>query len=165
VQTTRVTTSTAALPNPYCRVVEPFLTSFRGLATYIVPKVEMNVSLTWRSDPGPELAANYVVTNAVAAPSLGRNLSSGNVTVNLIQPGTLYGERQTNLDMRVAKILRVGGIRAQVGLDVYNLTNADVVTAYNNGYTAPTATRGSVWLTPTAIAPARYMRLNLQLDF
>ena len=40
VQTTRVTTSTGALANPYCRVVEPFLTSFRGLATYIVPKID-----------------------------------------------------------------------------------------------------------------------------
>ena len=119
----------------------------------------MNVSLTWRSDPGPELAANYVVTNAIAAPSLGRNLSSGNVTVNLIQPGTLYGARQNNLDMRIAKILRFRGTRAQVGVDVYNLMNADVVTTYNNGYSAPTTTRGSIWLTPTAITPARYARL------
>jgi hypothetical protein len=165
VQTTRVTTSTAGLPNPYCRIVEPFQTSLRGLATYIVPKVDLNFSMTWRSDPGPDLAANYVVTNAIASPSLGRNLSSGNVTVNLIQPGTLYGERQNNLDMRLAKILRFGGTRAQVGVDVYNLLNTDVVTAYNNNYTAPTATRGSIWLTPTTIQPARYARLNLQLDF
>ena len=53
VQTTRVTTSTGALANPWCRVDEPFLTSFRGLATYIVPKIDVNVSATWRSDPGP----------------------------------------------------------------------------------------------------------------
>jgi hypothetical protein len=165
VQTTRVTTSTAGLPNPYCRVVEPFLTSFRGLATYLVPKADLNVSMTWRSDPGPDLAANYVVTNAIAAPSLGRNLSSGNVTVNLIQPGTLYGARLNNVDMRVAKIVRLGGTRAQLGVDVYNLLNTDVVTAYNQNYTAPTATRGSIWLTPTAIQPARYVRLNVQVDF
>jgi hypothetical protein len=165
VQTTRVTTSTAGLPNPYCRIVEPFQTSLRGLATYIVPKVDLNVSVTWRSDAGDQLAANYVVTNAIAAPSLGRNLSSGNVTVNLIEPGTLYGERQNNVDMRIAKILRFGTTRAQLGVDVYNLMNNDVVTAYNNNYTAPTGGRGSVWLTPTTITPARYARLNLQLDF
>ena len=165
VQTTRVTTSTAGLANPYCRIVEPFQTSLRGLATYIVPKVALNFSLTWRSDPGGDLAANYVVTNAIAAPSLGRNLSSGTVTVNLVQPGTLYGARLNNLDMRIAKILRLSGTRAQLGFDVYNLLNNDVVTAYNNAYTAPTAGRGSVWLTPTAIQPARYVRLNLQFDF
>jgi hypothetical protein len=160
VQTTRVLTSTGALANPYCRVVEPFLTSFRGLATYIVPKIDVQVSGTWRSDPGPELAANYVVTSAIAFPSLGRNLSSGNVTVNLIQPGTLYGARLNNIDLRIAKVLRFRGTRAQVGMDLYNLMNADVVTGYNNGY-SPTG----AWLTPTAIAPARYVKVNMQVDF
>ena len=160
VQTTRVTTSTGALFNPWCKVNEPFLTSFRGLATYIVPKIDVNVSATWRSDPGPELRADYVVTNAIALPSLGRNLSSGNVTVNLVEPGTLYGARQNNIDLRVAKILRFGQTRAQFGVDIYNLLNTDVVTQYNNGYN-PTG----AWLTPTAILPARYVRLNLQFDF
>jgi hypothetical protein len=162
VQTTRVTTSTGALANPYCRVVEPFftLTSFRGLATYVVPKVDLQVSGTWRSDPGPELAANYVVTSAIASPSLGRNLSSGNVTVNLVKPGTLYGARINNIDMRIAKILRFRGTRAQFGVDIYNVLNTDVVTLYNNGY-SPTG----AWLTPTAILPARYARFNMQLDF
>ena len=160
VQTTRVTTSTAALPDPWCRIVEPFLTSFRGLATYVVPKVDLQVSGTWRSDAGDELRADYVVTNAIAAPSLGRNLSSGNVTVNLIPRGTLYGSRKNNFDIRVAKILRFGSTRTQVGVDIYNLMNSDAVTTYNNGY-SPTG----AWLTPTAIAPARYARLNLQLDF
>jgi len=50
-------------------------------------------------------------------------------------------------------------------MDVYNLLNTDVVTAYNQGYSAPTATQGSIWLTPTAILLARYMRLNVQIDF
>jgi hypothetical protein len=165
VQTTRVNTSTGALANPWCRVEEPFRTSFRGLGTYIVPKVDLNLSVTWRSDPGGDLAANYVVTSAIAQPSLGRPLSSGNVTVNLVEPGTLYGARQNNLDMRIAKILRIRGTRAQFGLDVYNLLNTDVVTTYNEGYTAPTATSGSIWLTPNSILPARYVRLNMQLDF
>ena len=79
--------TTAGLTSPYCRIVEPFLTSFRGLATYAVPKVDVQVSATWRSDPGTDLSANYVVTNAIANSGpqpLGRNLSSGNITVNLI---------------------------------------------------------------------------------
>ena len=69
------------------------------------------------------------------------------------------------MDLRIAKILRIRGTRAQVGMDVYNLLNTDVVTAYNQGYSAPTATQGSIWLTPTAILPARYVRLNVQIDF
>ena len=56
-------------------------------------------------------------------------LSGGaaNVTVNLIEPGTLYGDRRNNLDFRVAKIFRYGRTRTQIGLDIYNLTNTDVV--------------------------------------
>jgi hypothetical protein len=170
VQTTRVTTttgstSTSGLQNYSCRVSEPFRTSFRGLTTYTVPKVDVQASVTWRSDPGDELRADYVVTSAVAQPSLGRALSSGNVTVNLVPRGTLYGSRVNNIDIRLAKILRFGGYRTQFGMDVYNVMNNDAVTAYNNGYTAPTAGRPSVWLTPTTILPARYIRLNMQLDF
>jgi hypothetical protein len=148
VQTTRVLTSTGGLANPHCRVVEPFRTSMRGLATYVVPRLDVQVSGTWRSDAGDLLAANYVVSSAIARPSLGRDLSSGNVTVNLIEPGTLLGARTSVFDMRIAKIIRVGQTRAQFGVDVYNLLNTDVVTAYNQNYTAPTATRGSIWLTP-----------------
>jgi hypothetical protein len=170
VQTTRVTTTaastaTAGLQNYSCRVVEPMQTSFRGLATYTIPKVDVQVSGTWRSDPGDELRADYVVTSAIAQPSLGRPLSSGNVTVNLIPRGTLYGARVNNMDLRLAKVFRFRGTRAQFGVDVYNLLNTDVVTGYNNGYSAPTATQESIWLTPTAILPARYVRLNMQLDF
>jgi hypothetical protein len=164
-QTARVTSSTSplrdgGLQSPYCHVVEPFLTSFRGLATYTIPRIDVQVSGTWRSDPGEELRADYVVTNAVAAPSLGRNLSSGNVTVNLIEPGTLYGDRRNNIDMRVAKILRFGQTRTQLALDVYNLTNTDAVLTYNMGY-VPTG----AWLVPLTINPARYVRVNFTVDF
>jgi hypothetical protein len=165
VQTTRVattagSTSTSGLQNYSCRVDEPMRTSFRGLATYTVPKIDVQVSGTWRSDPGDEQRADYVVTSAIAQPSLGRPLSSGNVTVNLVPRGTLYGERINNIDLRIAKIVRFGGTRTQFGVDLYNLLNSDAVTMYNNGY-SPTG----AWLTPTAILPARYVRLNLQLDF
>ena len=85
-----------------CRVVEPMRTSFRGLATYVIAKIDVNVSGTWRSDPGDELRADYVVSNAIAQPSLGRPLSAGNVTVNLVPRGELYGARGNTFDLRVA---------------------------------------------------------------
>jgi hypothetical protein len=156
------TTSIAggSLVNPYCRVEEPYRTDFRGLASYTVPRIDLQVSGTWRSDAGDDLAANYTVTNAVAAPSLGRNLSSGNVTVNLIEPFTVFAERRNNVDLRVAKIFRYGRTRAQVGVDVYNLTNTDVVTSFNERFVP----NGS-WLTPTAIQPARYAKISAQIDF
>jgi hypothetical protein len=155
-------TINSSVTNPYCRVVEPYLTQFRGLASYLVPKVGLQVSTTWSTIPGPIQQANYTVTNAVANASsqpLGRNLSSGNVTVNLIQPGTLYGPRINNIDFRVAKVLRYGRTRTQIGVDVYNLTNTDVVTTYNNAYTSTS------WLVPQTIQPARYVKISAQFDF
>ena len=75
--------------------------------------------------PGPVLEANFVASNAVIAAGpqpLGRPLSGGaaNVTVNLLEPGTQYGDRRTTFDFRVAKIFRYGRTRTQVGIDVYN---------------------------------------------
>ena len=86
---------------------------------------------------------------------------STNVTVNLIEPYTVYSDRRNNLDLRVAKIFRYGRTRAQVGVDVYNLTNTDVVTGFNETF-SPTST---AWLTPTTIQPARYFKLSAQVDF
>jgi hypothetical protein len=149
--------------NPYCRIEEPYRTDFRGLASYIVPKVDVQLAATWASIPGDSLRADFTVTNAwiAAGPQpLGRPLTGALNQVNLIAPATLWGERRNNIDMRIAKILRFGGTRAQVGVDIYNLLNADTVTNYNYGFVA-----GGSWLTPTTITPARYARIGVQVDF
>jgi hypothetical protein len=158
--------SVAGLTTPYCRIVTPFQTSFRGLATYIIPKADVQVAATWRSDPGPAITANYVVTNAIANSGpqpLGRNLSSGNITVNLIPPGTLYGDRINNLDFRVAKVFRYHRTRMQAGVDIYNILNSDAVTTYSAGYVPPPTT--VAWPTPATILAARYAKISVQVDF
>jgi hypothetical protein len=151
--------------NPYCREVEPYQTSIRGLASYTIPRIDVQISGTWRSDAGDDLAANFVANNAYIAANgtLGRSLSGGaaNVTVNLIEPNTFYSDRRNNVDLRIAKIFRYGRTRTQVGVDVYNLTNTDVVTGFNETF-SPTST---TWLTPTSIQPARYAKISAQIDF
>jgi hypothetical protein len=150
--------------NPYCRIVEPYRTDFRGLASYIVPRVDVQLAATWASIPGDSLRADFVATNAwiAAGPQpLGRPLTgASNVTVNLIPPATLWGERQNNIDLRIAKILQFGTTRTQIGVDSYNLLNNDVVTGYNQGFVP-----GGAWLIPTATMPARYARISAQVDF
>jgi len=44
--------------------------------------------------------------------------------------------------------------------DIYNATNTDVVTTYNQ-----TFVQNGPWLTPTAIQPARYAKVSAQIDF
>jgi hypothetical protein len=150
--------------NPYCRIVEPYRTDFRGLASYTIPRVDVQVAGTWRSIPGSSLAANFVTNDAwiAAGPQpLGRPLArTRTVTVNLIEPATVWAPRRNTVDFRVAKILRFGGTRAQVGVDIYNVLNTDVVTDLNETFTP-----GGNWLTPDGITPARYARISAEVSF
>ena len=93
----------------------------------------------------------------------GRPLRTGvtTETVNLLVPGQLYGERVNNLDMRVAKVVRIKRTRANIGVDFYNLTNSSPVLTYNNTY-SPTST---AWLTPTSVLAARVAKIGATFDF
>jgi hypothetical protein len=154
----------AALPeispvNPYCRTSEPFLTQVKLLGLYTLPVVGVQVSGTLQSTPGPEIAATYNAPAAAVAPSLGRPLSGGaaNVSVNLVEPGTLYGERLNQIDLRIGKILRFGRTRSTLSLDVYNLLNSDTVLTMNNNFGA--------WQRPTSVIQARFFKISVQADF
>ena len=143
-----------------CQVTLPFLTDIRGLASYTIPRWDVQVSATLQSRPGPEIAANWVVASAVVAQTLGRPLSGGaaNTTVNILNPGQQYGNRVSQLDFRVAKILRFGRTRTNVGIDLYNVTNSSVPLTYNNTF-------GTTWLRPLSFMPARFVKLTGQLSF
>ena len=143
-----------------CHVAEPFQTQIRGLAVYTIPKVDVQLSTTFQSKPGVQLAANYTVASAIVQQTLGRPLagSAANVTVNLLNPGQLYGDRINQIDLRVGKILRFGQTRTQITLDFYNALNSAAVLAYNQTF-------GPRWLTPTSVLTARFARISAQFDF
>ena len=152
-----------SVSNPYCRIEEPYRTDFRGLASYLVPKVEVQLAATWASIPGDSLRADYTLTpadQAAVAAQIGRPLTGAFNQVNLVAPATLWGARTNNIDLRIGKLLRFGTTRTLVAVDIFNLLNADTVTLYNFGFVA-----GGSWLTPTAITPARYAKIAVQLDF
>src|SRR4029079_13626074 len=70
---------------PYCRQQTNFLTQFKMIAVYMVPRVGVQLSTSFQSVPGPQISANRVTPNAIVQGSLGRPLSAGaqNVTLNL----------------------------------------------------------------------------------
>jgi carboxypeptidase family protein len=143
-----------------CAVRYPFQTDVRGLASYTIPRIDVQVATTWQNRPGPELLANWVVLNAVIQPSLGRPLSGGaaNVTVNLLNPGQMYGDRVNELDLRFAKIVRFGRKSTNIGIDIYNVTNSSVALTYNSTY-------GSTWLRPNSFMAARWVKVTGQFSF
>src|SRR4030095_7142351 len=73
--------------NPYCRIAETYRTDLRGLASYIVPRPDVQRSETWASIPGDSLRANYTLAGpiqAAAVAQIGRPLTGAFNTVNLI---------------------------------------------------------------------------------
>ena len=150
--------------NPYCHVDSGFVTRFTALGTYTIPRIDVQVAGTLRSDPGVALVANYSVDTAVVAQSLGRPLSNNvpNVTVNLIAPGSLYGDRVNEVSVRFAKILRFGRTRTSVGLDINNIFNSAAVLSYIESFVPGGP---GPWLTPSAILQPRYLKISAQLDF
>ena len=120
------------------------------------------MSGTFQSDKGASLAANYTVPSATAALTLGRPLAGNtpNVSINLVTPGTLYGDRTNQLDFRAGKILKFGKTRAQVSVDVYNVLNSAAVLALNQAFIP-----GGAWLTPNSVLTARFVRISGQFDF
>jgi hypothetical protein len=82
------------------------------------------------------------------------------VTVNLVAPGTLYGDRINQLDVRAAKILKYGRVRTTVALEIYNALNSSAVLTYNDAF-AP----GGTWLQPITILTPRFLKISADIDF
>jgi len=148
--------------NPYCHVAPGNTTRFTAAGTYTVPKIDVLVATTFQSSPGQPLAANWTVSSAVVAQTLGRPLSGNapNVTVNILAPDQMAFPRVNQLDLRFGKVLRFGAHRANVSLDLFNALNLDTVLAYNQSF-AP----GGAWLVPTAVLTARTAKITVQYDF
>ena len=87
---------------------------------------------------------------------------NGTTGVDLLLPGEQYGaDRVTQVDLRVAKVLRLGATRLDVGMDLFNLFNSNDVTIYDSQF----GTDGSTWLRPTGIVNPRFVRFNVTFEF
>ena len=98
-----------------CSISEPWLWAWRGLANYIVPKVEVQVSAIMRSQPnlaatndpasnGLSMSANYFERRPTWRPA--RASVAGNVplaTLDMARLGDVYPDRLNTVDMRVSK--------------------------------------------------------------
>jgi hypothetical protein len=154
----------ALLTGPYCRQEENFLTDGKLVWTYAIPKIDVSVSGLFISRPGPAISANRVVPNAEIAPSLGRPLSNNapNATINMVYPGTLFGDRRNQLDLRFTRPFRVGTMRLGANFELYNAFNTNAVLTENATYTNASI---NGWRVPTSIVPPRFVKFSVQMDF
>jgi hypothetical protein len=153
----------------YCHRESPFLTQAKVFGVYIIPKVDVQVSGSFRSIPGQtpaipptnDVNAVFVATNAYLAANstLGRPLAGGaaNVSLQLLEPLTEWIDRRNELDLRFGKILRMGRSRATVSMDVYNALNSNATVNVNQGFDA--------FLAPTEILNPRVLKFSVNFDF
>ena len=154
----------------FCHRESPFLTQFKGYGVYIIPKVDVQVSGSFRSIPGQnqqnppnnDVNVGFVATNAYLATNstLGRPLSGSapNVTLQLLEPYTKWLDRRNELDLRFGKVFRMPrNIRAIVSMDLYNALNSDAVTDVNQAF--------ATYLVPTQILNPRVAKFSVNFDF
>jgi hypothetical protein len=150
-----------------CRDEDPWETTVRGLGSYTIPKVDVLVSATVRSQPPLQVNATWRIPNTTIRDLLGflppSLLSTGNTDLDIVDSEhRLFGEgRRTQVDMRFAKVLRFGRSRTDVGVDLYNLLNTNYVTGYDDTFTVGSDT----FYTPETIYAPRFVRLNFTVNF
>ena len=79
------------------------------------------------------------------------------ITVNIVDPATLYGDRLNQLDLRASKLLRFGRARTAPNVDVHNVLNSNAVQMESSVDTT--------WRRPQSILVARFVKLSVQFDF
>jgi hypothetical protein len=141
----------------FCEVKPPFQPDWKALVSYPLPWFGLNASATWQNRPGPQVLASYVATTAET--TLNRPLTQNTTTVNFIAPGTMYGDRVNQIDVRLAKSMRLpNNGRLQATLSIFNVLNSNDILTWTTRY-------GPNWLTPLSILQGRLVKIGAQLNF
>jgi carboxypeptidase family protein len=152
-------TCTAGTVNPNllinCDVKLPFAgeTQYKTVFSYQLPS-DMQLSGAFQSTPGPRIQGNYTVTSAIA----GLTITQTSITTNLVVPGTLYGDRLEQLDLRVSKGVKVGRTRMVGNVELFNALNGAAVLVLNNTF-------GANWQKPQNVLLGRMLKFGIQADF
>jgi hypothetical protein len=128
------------------------------VASYNFP-YGIQMSGTMTSSPGPTRMATMSLP--VSATTLTRPLS-GNLSINAIEPGTVFGERATAFDLRFSKFFAIARTRSRVMVDMYNAFNTNAAT--REDYVVVPGGRDN-YLVPGTIMPGRLVKLAFQIDF
>ena len=150
----------------FCHQETPYLPQYKALASYTLPWYGIRVSGTLQSLPGPQIPAtsiyNNVATNAngfwATRTTLGRPFTLAQANVNLIEPGTFYGDRLNQIDLRLTKIVDLGRSRLDLNVDFYNAFNSDAVIAEIGAF-------GPAWRRPLTVIQPRFVKFAARWDF
>ena len=151
-------TTATVVPLESCRTSQNWLTYVKLIGSYSLP-YDFQVAATVQNQPGPERPALVTFTAAQIGAALGRPATQGAQTVNVVPPGTIFGDRFNQFDLRFTKNFRFAGtVRLRAMFDIYNLFNANSATSEVLGF-------GPLYLNPQVIMPGRLGKLAFQIDF
>ena len=149
------------IPIDVCHAESGLVPQYKALGAYELPWGGVRVSASFQSLPGPLVQAQVNYTGAQLAPAIGRPFSAGAAgikPVNVIEPGSMYGDRLFQTDLRFSKILRYGRRSIDLNVDLYNASNSDA-------RLAETAVFGATWRRPTAVIQGRIVKFGVRWDF
>jgi hypothetical protein len=113
----------------------------------------------YQSIPPDNFQPTLNVTNAMALPSLGRNITAGSIAnVPVVAPYTFFTDRVNQVDLRLTKAIQVEKYRIELIADVYNAFNASPVTGRNNAI-------GPGFYTPTSILQSAFLKVGGRFTF
>jgi hypothetical protein len=169
------------VPSQFCEYTVPVqgLSQYKISVSYPLP-YQINASAVYINTPGipvsgvppaavataASAAATWNAPNSAISPSLGRNLGAcgtavtcvATAPVDLIAPFTLFEDRLSKLDLRVSKDIRVGQLRVEPRLDLYNALNASTILSENTTF-------GSAFRRPLSILAGRFAKVGVQVSF
>ena len=153
----------------FCHQVFPFRPDVKTLASYALP-YDIIISGTYQLSTGPNILATWNAPNSVIAPALGRNLAACPATgtctatksIQLIEPGTVWGDYLQELDLRLSKRFKVGSLRFRGDLNLYNAFNSDFASTVNTTFSTAA---NNQFLRPTAVIQGRLFKIGGQIDF
>ena len=148
-----------AAPREFCRADEAWLTNLSASGSYSLPH-DIDVSAAFFSRPGPRREAIWEAPLVEVERALGRRPTLDRVALNILRPGTVFGDRLNQLDVRVARPFSVpdyGELR--VSLDFYNLFNSNAVSREQQAFG-----RG-MYLAPIGLQPGRLFKVSFQYTF
>ncbi|MBI4486005.1 MAG: TonB-dependent receptor [Acidobacteria bacterium] len=156
----------------FCKVSRPWSSSTQVKFSVVYPLPwDFQASGIYQNIPGVPIRASYVATNAEIRPSLGRHLAAcpsqtaatcnQTVTIDLIPPFSMYGDRIQQIDLRLTRNIPLGTRRLQGNFDVYNILNAATVQNEQAAY----RTTNNQWRNAIQVMGGRLFKFSAQLSF
>jgi hypothetical protein len=148
----------------FCNETTPFRPNAKLQVLHTFPW-GIQASMAYQNQQGAAITARFSAPASLIVPALGRPLAAGanaRKTIELIEPGTLYGKRLNQFDVRMGKLVTVGRYRLRGDVNVYNLFNSDYTPTVNTTFSTAAT---SQYLRATNVLQGRTIKLSGQIDF